>query len=411
MNSALARALSPGDLSTSADVVVIGAGVNGASTAFQLARRGAGKIVLLERRHLGAGATGKSGALVRAHYPNRPETQLTLESLKIFKNWGEEVGHGDPGFESNGFLKLVPPEAEPQLRASVAAHRELGVETMIVSAEELHEIEPLMRTDDLTFAAFEPNSGFADPLGTLYGFIEAAAELGVSIQTETEAIRILTAGDRVVSVETNRGTIQSESVVMAGGAWANRLLLPLGIDLGLVPRRVQVAVFRWPPEVNQRHRHRTIIDSLNQSWFRPEGAAGTLIGVEFDDSGIDPDTYHEAVDESYINLARRALTNRFPAFANAPMRGSWSGIVMQSPDAHPIIDQIPSIRGLWLIGGDSGTSFKTAPATGVCLAEWIIEGKPKLVDLEPFRSMRFAEGRPWIDEFSYEPTQDLTISR
>src|SRR5215216_5771538 len=109
MNTALARALSPGDLPTSADVVVIGAGVNGASTAFQLARRGAGKIVLLERRHLGAGATGKSGALVRAHYPNRPETQLTLESLKIFKNWGEEVGHGDPGFEANGFLRLVPP--------------------------------------------------------------------------------------------------------------------------------------------------------------------------------------------------------------------------------------------------------------------------------------------------------------
>jgi sarcosine oxidase subunit beta len=163
--------------------------------------------------------------------------------------------------------------------------------------------------------------------------------------------------------------------------------------------------------VNQRRRHRTIIDSINHSWFRPEGAASTLIGVEFDDSGIDPDTYHEAVDESYIDFARRGLTNRFPTFANAPMRGAWSGVVMQSPDAHPVIDQIPSIQGLWLMGGDSGTSFKTAPAIGICLAEWVIDGKPNLVDLHPFRSTRFAEGRPWIDEFSYEASHELTISR
>jgi sarcosine oxidase subunit beta len=411
MNTSLAKALSPEQHPTSADVVVIGAGVNGASTAFQLAKRGAGRVVLLERRHFGAGASGKSGALVRAHYPNRPETQLTLESLRIFKNWGEEVGHGDPGFEANGFLRVVAPEAEEQLRASVAAHRDLGVETRIVTPDEIHEIEPLMRTDDLTCAVFEPSSGFADPVATLYGFIEAAAELGVSIHTETDATRILVQGDAVSGVETNRGTIATDCVLLAGGAWANRLLDPLGLDLGLVPRRVQVAVFRWPPEVDASRRHRTVIDSVYHSWFRPEGKAGTLIGVEFDENGIDPDHYREAVNEEYIDIARQTLAARFPVFANATMRGAWSGIVMQSPDDHPVIGKAPGYRGLWLMVGDSGTSFKTSPATGICLAEAITEGAPHLVDLAPFRATRFAEGQPWVDEFTIDTRSKLTISR
>ncbi|HKG26501.1 MAG TPA: FAD-dependent oxidoreductase, partial [Thermomicrobiales bacterium] len=112
-------------LPRSAEVVVIGGGVNGASTAFQLTKRGVRDIVLLERRQLGAGATGKSGALVRAHYSNVPETHLTLESLKIFRNWGDLVGHGDPGFEATGFVRVVAPHDEEKLRANVAAQQSL----------------------------------------------------------------------------------------------------------------------------------------------------------------------------------------------------------------------------------------------------------------------------------------------
>jgi sarcosine oxidase subunit beta len=189
------------------------------------------------------------------------------------------------------------------------------------------------------------------------------------------------------------------------------LLAPLGIDLGLVPRRVQVAVFRWPPEIDPKRRHRTVIDSINHSWFRPEGTAGTLIGVEFEDIGVDPDGYREAIDEEYIDFARQALADRFPVFANATMRGSWSGIVMQSPDSHPIIGQAPGLPKLWLMVGDSGTSFKTAPAVGVCLAEWITGGSSRLVDLSQFRASRFAEGQPWVDEFAIDTRPRLTISR
>lgn len=394
-----------------ADVVVIGAGISGLSTAFQLVRRRAGRVVVLERKHIGAGASGKSGALVRAHYSNIPESTLTFESLKVFRNWGEEVGHGDPGFQATGFVRIAAPEDEAHLRANVAAMQKIGIETSIVSADDLREIEPLMRTDDFNVAAFEPTTGYVDPNATIYGFAQAAAELGAEICTGVEATRILVEGDRVVGVETSVGTIATGQVVLAGGWWADRLLAPLGIDLGLKPYKAQVVVFRWPVEMDQARKHRVVIDSIHHSWLRAEGGASTLIGVEFPDREVDPDRLPEFPNPAYVEQARAALTARFPVFEHSTMRGGWAGVFMQSPDDHPIMDRLTEFDGLFVITGDSGSGFKIGPAVGMIFAEWVTEGKPKLMDMTPFRASRFAEGRPWVDEFAYGRTATSTVSR
>lgn len=399
-------------LPQSAEVVVIGGGVNGLSTAFQLAKRGVNDVVVLERKHLGAGASGKSGALVRAHYSNIPEARLTHESIRIFKNWEEEVGAGDPGFVETGFLRVVAPSDEAALWANVAAMREdIGVNTWIVSPQEIHEIEPLMRTDDINVAAYEPTAGYCDPNATIYGFAAAAAARGARIHTFTEVNRILVDEHGVTGVETNRGVISTNTVVLAAGAYADRLLKPVGLDFGLIPWRSQVVVFRWPVDVDHSRKHCVVIDSTQKSWFRSEGDAGTLIGAQYGDRKADPEAFNEGVDAGYVDHARSALAARFPAFANCTMRGAFSGVYMQTPDFHPIIDHVPSINGLFVMAGDAGTSFKTSPAIGVCLAEWITEGASRLVDLSPFRSMRFAEGQHWVDEHAYGLGSEQTIAR
>ena len=395
----------------SAGAVVIGGGVNGLSTAFQLAKRGLGDVVVVERKHVAAGATGKSGALVRCHYANVPEAQLTNESIKIFRNWDDEVGHGSSGFDPVGFVQVVAPGEEANLRANVADQQAIGVETSLVSAAELREIEPLLNTDDLAYAAWEPNSGYADPNATAYAYAAAATAHGATILTDTPALQVLTEGDRVSGVETANGTISTRVVVIAAGSWADRLLLPLDLDWGLVPVRPQVAIFRWPAEIEGRKRHPVVIDAINHSWLRPEGVSSTLIGAERDVVGVNPDTFDETLDERVVDLSRKALAARFPVFANATMRGGWAGTFMRSQDGHPIIDQVPSIPGLWVMAGDSGTSFKTAPAIGICLAQWILDGRSELVDLTPFRSTRFAEGAPWLDAHSYGDDRTLTVSR
>ena len=403
--------MSGNEVPRSAGAVVIGGGVNGLSTAFQLAKRGLGDVVVVERKHVAAGATGKSGALVRCHYANVPEAQLTNESIKIFRNWDDEVGHGSSGFDPVGFVQVVAPGEEANLRANVADQRAIGVETSLVSAAELREIEPLLNTDDLAYAAWEPNSGYADPNATAYAYAAAASAHGATILTDTPALQVLTEGDRVSGVETANGTISTRVAVVAAGSWADRLLLPLDLDWGLVPVRPQVAIFRWPAEIEGRKRHPVVIDAINHSWLRPEGVSSTLIGAERDVVGVNPDTFDETLDERVVDLSRKALAARFPVFANATMRGGWAGTFMRSQDGHPIIDQVPSIPGLWVMAGDSGTSFKTAPAIGICLAQWILDGRSELVDMTPFRSTRFAEGAPWLDAHSYGDDRTLTVSR
>ncbi|MBA3450828.1 MAG: FAD-binding oxidoreductase, partial [Chloroflexia bacterium] len=266
-------------LPRSAGAVVIGGGVIGVSTAFQLAKRGARDVILLERRNLGAGATGKSGALVRCHYANVPEATLTHESLRIFRNWDDEVGAGSPGFTPTGFIQVVAPEHEERLRQNVADQQSIGIDTRVVDRQELREIDPFLNTDDLSVAAFEPGSGYADPNATLHGFARAAKDLAARLFEQVTVTAIQTRNGRVAGVETPLGTIATETVVAAAGSWADRLLTPLGINLGLEPVRTQVVVFRWPPALDGRG-HRVVIEAINRSWLRPEGARGTLIGAE-----------------------------------------------------------------------------------------------------------------------------------
>jgi len=394
-------------MAQTADVVIIGGGVNGTSTAFHLASLGVRRAHLIERRHLAAGATGKSGALVRMHYTNEPESRLAWESLKVFRNFKNVVG-GDCGFEPIGFLQLVPAGFEAALQRNIERQRRIGIDTRAVTRDEIRALLPGCRAEDIGGAAWEPGSGYADPNATAYAFAEAARQLGVTIETGREATRIVTERGRVAAVETDKGRIDAPAVVLAPGAWGQGLLDPLGLDYGLVPHRVQICIFRWPPGVSRRHP--VVIDAVHQSWFRPEGTHSTLIGVELGVGHTDPEKFDEGVDPDYVALCREKLSARLPAFRDAGMRGGWAGMIMMSPDGRPVIDQIPSVPGLYAMLGDSGTSFKTSPAIGRCLAEWIVHGKPRTVDLTAFRSTRFAEGKPWVDPDSYG-RERLTISR
>jgi sarcosine oxidase subunit beta len=395
-------------MSTTADVVIVGGGANGTSTAFHLARMGARNVRLLERRHLAAGATGKSGALVRMHYTNEHESRLAIESLAIFRDFASIVG-GDCGFEAPGFLQLVPPGYETALHRNVARQQRLGVDTREVSREEVRALFPECRVDDIGAAAWEPGSGYADPSATAFAFAAAARRLGVAIETGCHVTRILTERGRVAGVETAGGRVQSPVVVLAPGAWGQPLLDSLGLDFGLQPYRIQVSLFRWPAALDRKHP--VVIDAGQKAWIRPVEGRLTLIGVELGAAyGGDPDKLHEGVDEGYVALCRERLGHRLPVLVESTMRGGWAGMIMMSPDGRPIIDQIPSVPGLYVMLGDSGTSFKTSPAIGKCLAEWVLEGRPRTVDLTPFRASRFAEGRPWVDEDHYG-RERLTISR
>jgi sarcosine oxidase, subunit beta len=373
-----------------ADVVVIGGGVVGAATAFHLAEIGISKTVLLERTTIGAGATARSGAIVRMHYTNPHDVALAHHGLPYFQHWDELVGTGDCGFVNCGVVRLVAPGQEAALRANVEMMQRIGVNTTVIGPSNLREIDPTVSVGDVEAAAWEPDSGYANPLSTAAGFAEAARKRGATILLGTPVTRLLIEGDRIAGVETPQGTISTRSVVLAAGAWGVSMLADVGIDLGLQTNRIQVVVFRRPD--GQPVTAPVYIDGMRAMWVKPEGTHDVMSGFHVDRLGVDPNFFNEGLDWDFIIESRRRLTGRFPSWEGAPMRGGWSGVVGTSPDGHAIIDQLPQLPGLFVFQGDSGTNFKTAPAIGKCLAEWIMDGAPKTVDLHAFRSSRFAEG-------------------
>jgi sarcosine oxidase subunit beta len=388
-------------MATTADVVVVGGGVIGASTAFQLATLGVKRVVVCERQFPAAGASGKSGALVRMHYTNEPEATLAHASLPYFSNWSELVGAGDCGFLKTGMARLVTPDNEAKLRANVEMLERVGINNRVIGAQELREVAPSWHVDDVVAAAWEPDSGCADPVGTTHGLLDRARDLGAEILTHTEVAGVDVANGRVAGVQTSAGPISTATVVVAGGVWAVPLLEALGVPVKLQPVRIQVALFRRPPSLAGPHP--ILIDGINELWLRPEGPGwgSTLVGVASRRPLPDPDNLDEGVDADYVPRARAGLAKRIPALADAPMRGGWAGAITLTEDGKAILDQHPEVRGLFVFSGDNGSSFKTAPAVGRVLAEWIAEGAPTLMDPAPFRMTRFAEGRPLYGAHEY----------
>jgi sarcosine oxidase subunit beta len=379
-----------------ADAIVVGAGVVGASVAFHLAERGVDTLVL-DRDGPAAGSTARSGALIRAHYPTALEADLAWESLTdYFEPWGERVG-GDCGFTRTGFAYLVGEENVEALQRNVALQRGVGVETELVGPEELGEIDPALRTVGVALAAFEPRGGYADPAATAVGFLRAAQARGARFERR-RATAFLEHGDRIRGVQTDRGSLEAEAVVLAAGAWSVSLTGSVGLDLPIRPARVRVALFERPYELPT---HLTLIDTTQGFYARPAAERATLVGSRDSLEWLQsPDEPTPEPGGPFVEGASRRLGWRIPALAHAPYRSGRSGILDMTPDGRPILGPAGP-EGLFLAVGWSGTGFKKAPAVGAEVARWISDGAPKRPALESYDLTRFEEGAPIRGEHEY----------
>jgi sarcosine oxidase subunit beta len=389
-------------MSQTADVVVIGGGVNGVSIAYALAARGV-KAVLVEKGALASGASGRSSALVRMHNTKEWDARLAWASFPVFRNWTELMG-GPTVFTHTGFVNVVAPQFAEHLRLNVEMLKGIGVNTTAITGAELRELQPFANVDDIGAAAYEPESGYANPAETVEGFRRRATELGARVLQWTAVTRVIRQESRVTGVETSAGRIDAGSVIVAAGAWSRRLCAEIGLELHARPKAIDTVAVTRPPELHNGHM--VFIDNVQGNYFRPESGGLTLVGVPCQEWDIDPDTLQTGLPPSAAGVGAQLLTHRIPAMERATLSRGYRAFDGYSADRHAILGRVDGIDGLYLATAFSGSGFKIAPAVGTCMAELVTEGRAKTVDIEPFSIRRFAEGRTVEGPYPYAVRPD-----
>ncbi|MBI1855788.1 MAG: FAD-binding oxidoreductase [Chloroflexi bacterium] len=378
------------------DVIIIGAGVHGASLAFHLAQRGV-KAVVLEKKFVAAGATGRSSGLVRMHYDVREDSELAWVSFRYFQNWREVVG-GNCAFTRTGFIQLVAHEDAEKLKANVKMHQEIGIPVMLIKADDVKRLAPSFVVDDIELAAYEPESGYAMPSDTANAFLDAAKDKGARLVQDCAVTGIIVSGGRVKGVESAQGPFEAPIVVNAAGAWAGKVNEMAGLNLPYDTWRHDTMFVARPRRVGPSHP--TVIDFANEMYFRPEGNL-TLVGLEDGNPlGESPDSGTDHAKKGFVERGIDRICRRVPVMENGALHSAHGGYDGITPDQHPMLGAAGP-DGFYLDCGFSGTGFKISPAVGLCMSELILDGRAKAVDISIYAPQRFAEGKRIVGEHPY----------
>jgi glycine/D-amino acid oxidase-like deaminating enzyme len=388
------------ELSRTADVVVIGGGVHGASVAYHLAKKRAGRVVLLEKKFLASGPTGRSTAVVRRHYAHDYLTVSANRSADIYRNWKDVIGD-ECGYSEIGWVQFVGHRDVAAFERVVARARELGAGVRMMALDDVKALVPAMETGDIGAACYEEHSGCGDPALTTNAYAKGARELGAEIVQYTEVTSIRTTGDKVTGVRTAKGDVDAPVVVVCAGLWANALTAPLGVAIPIQPQRHQMTIFRRPAEFPT---HPAVYDLIQGTYCRPDHGDLTIYGITRYAEAADPDRYNEAADYEEIEKTTEAIAYRFPVMERGLSRGGYSGLYDTTPDHQPVLGPAPQVSGLYLDCGWSGHGFKHSPVTGDVISELVLAGRyPDGLDASEFNVTRFREGRAIALSAKYSP--------
>jgi sarcosine oxidase subunit beta len=277
-------------------------------------------------------------------------------------------------------------------------HRRIGISTSVISAQDVKRLVPAFVTDDFEIAAYEPESGYADPTLTAGSFLSAARQRGAVYVQDCEVTAVRTSTGKVTGVATSRGDYAAPIVINAAGAWAGRIGKLAGVEIPLDTWTHDVAHLRRPPEVGE---HPTVIDSARSMYFRPDVGGLTLVALEDDNRlGEQPDADAQYVAKEFVQRVVDRLCQRIPGMESGSLHSTHVGRDGLTPDQRAILGPAGP-QGFYLAVGFSGTGFKTSPAVGRCMSELILDGRAATVDISGFGLDRFARGKLLKGEHDY----------
>jgi sarcosine oxidase, subunit beta len=374
-----------------AEVVIIGGGIVGSSIAYHLTEAGCKSVLVIERETAqGKGSTGKSMGGVRAQFSTPISIQMSLYSIPFYASFDERLGY-PADYRPQGYLFCATSEKHlAYLRANYQKQVALGLKNVrLITAEEIRDRFPQLRSDDMVGGSFCSTDGFVDPYSAMIGFMTWSADHGATLWKHTEVTGIQRDAKGVAAVETVRGTVATRKVVNAAGPWAAAIAEMAGVDLPVEPLRRMLV----PTEPFDQFPHDApmIIDMSNGFHFRPE-ALGFLLA--WNDPEETPG-YKTDFEPSFVEKILTRAADRVPMFENLAVnpKRAWAGLYEMTPDHHPILGEAPEVPGFFLANGFSGHGVMHAPATGKILSDLILTGRTELVDASLLGLSRFAEGR------------------
>lgn len=369
-------------LPSRADVVVIGGGVIGLSTAYNLARRGAGSVLLLDQGSFGAGSTCKAAGGVRASFSDEANIVMGNYGLDVFERFGELFDQ-EIDLVQNGYLFLLDDPADvADFERSVALQQSLGVDARMVDPAEAKRLAPIISTDGVLAAAYAPRDGHCTPESVVLGYARAARRAGATLVPNCRVTGGVVVDGTIRAVETEAGTVETGAVVCCAGAWSRTVGEWFGVDLPVDPVRRQIVVTEPISDLN-----RTMpmtIDFSTTFYFHEEGP-GMLVGMS--DRSETPGFKLSRGDEWLPGLAE-AIERRAPSLGEVGIASGWAGLYEVTPDHNGLIGEAPDVSRFLYATGFSGHGFLLGPAMGeVMCSLW--RGEAPFVDVSAFDARRF----------------------
>jgi glycine/D-amino acid oxidase-like deaminating enzyme len=377
-----------GELPRTADVVIVGGGCMGASTAYHLAQRGV-QVLLLERDpFLGMGSTGRNAGGVRYQFSTQVNIRLSLYSLDVIAHFEELFGLSADYRPLGYVFLLTSPQEVATFKANVELQHRTGVPWVrYLEPDELARLLPRVNLAGVLGGTFCPRDGLADPNSVTQGFAKAAVQHGARIETETTVTGIKVEDERVAAVKTNRGTVATRAVVNCAGPWAASIGRMAGLEIPVLPLRRQFFVTDALPALPRDHPF--TIEFATSLYFHPEGA-GVLVGMS--NANEKPGETYAIDEEFHLSTLERACY-RLPLLEQARVARQLAGLYEMTPDAHPILAHTRAVRGLYIAAGFSGHGFQHSPAAGKVMSEIVLDGAAQTIDVSMLDLERFAEGR------------------
>ena len=374
----------------SADIVIIGAGVTGLSTARALVELGVRDVLVLDRATAGSGGTGKSSGIVRCHYGIRSLAAMAWHALPILEGASEILG-AESGYRKTGYLVGVGPQNIGSLRANVAMHRSIGIDVELVGHDAAQEMWPMADLRDFAEFAYEPRGGYGDGHQTALAFAVAARRGGARVRQNSGVAALETQRERITGVRLLNGErVTAGQIVLAAGPWSVDLAAAVGVDLPIRSQRAQILLVDPGQPIDNLP---VFSDLAALQYVRMEGTASILMG-DSDHSApewSDPDGYRERAGDEELAQMIPKFERRFPGLSGARLSSSYAGCYDVTPDYNPMISPSP-LEGLWLCAGFSGHGYKISPSVGELMADLITVGTSRHPDVDhhDFRWDRFA---------------------